>query len=415
MTAPPTASVPTALDGIRVLDLTDELGAYAGRLLADLGAEVIRIEPPQGSPTRRTAPIVAMPGLAPVSAFDRFVNAGKRSVTLDLCRPEARPVVAKLLATADLVIQSPVHVLSVIGFDTDSLRELNPSLSQILVSPFGLGDEPGWQPADDLVVMAAGGLLHLGGYPDVGPVAAYGGQSRFAASIFAAVAAITALLQRDLTGTGIVLDVSAQECVAQALEDSAATYALTGKVRERQGDVPREAGTGVYPCADGYVSMVAGRLGTAKAWAALVAWMNESGVPGAQLLLGDDWQRFEFRQTPEAISEFARLFRLFAGSRTKNDLYIGAQSRMIALSPVSTVEDLFSNAQLEYRRFFTSVQDNELHRPIRYPRAPYSLSGTPPLLPRSAPRLGADNVPLLLEEVGVSVEDYRALVERGVA
>jgi benzylsuccinate CoA-transferase BbsE subunit len=415
MTVPLQGSASTALAGIRVLDLTDELGAYAGRLLADLGAEVIRIEPPQGSPTRRTAPIVALPGYAPVSAFDRFVNAGKRSVTLDLCRPEAGPVLGKLLASTDLVIQSPVHVLSSVGFGTEELRQLNPGLSQIVVSPFGLTNEPGWQPADDLVVMAAGGLLHLGGYPDVGPVAAYGGQSRFAASIFAAVAAITALLQRDLTGEGVMLDVSAQECVAQALEDSAATYALTGKVRERQGDVPREAGTGVYPCADGYVSMVAGRLGTAKAWTALVAWMNETGTPGAQRLLAPDWQRFDFRQTPQAIAEFTRLFGLFAGKRTKEELYTQAQARMIALSPVSTVEDLFTNAQLQHRGFFTWVQDDELHRPICYPRAPYSLSATPPLAPRSSPRLGADNVPVLLDEVGVTPEDYRALVERGVA
>jgi benzylsuccinate CoA-transferase BbsE subunit len=415
MAAPPQGPAPAALAGIRVIDLTDELGAYAGRLLADLGADVIRVEPPEGSSTRSTAPLVPVPGRQPVSAFDRFVNAGKRSVTIDSSTAAARPMLAKLLATADLVIQSPGHVLPELGFDADTVRGINRGLSQIVVSPFGIGNEPRWRPADDLVVMAAGGLLHLGGYPDVGPIAAYGGQSRFAAAIFAAVAAITALLQRDLTGEGVLLDVSAQECVAQALEDSAATYALTGKVRQRQGDVPREAGTGVYGCSDGYVSMVAGRLGTAKAWTALVHWMNEAGTPGAGKLLEDDWQRFEFRQTPEAIAEFTRLFALFASGRNKDELYKEAQSKMIALSPVSTVDDLFENEQLEHRRFFATVQDDELQLPIRYPRAPYRMSVTPPLDPRSAPQLGADNAAVMQNGDDATLAEPPVMVEGGAA
>jgi benzylsuccinate CoA-transferase BbsE subunit len=409
-----TAPATSPLADIRVIDLADELAAYASRLLGDLGAEVIRIEPPGGSSVRHTAPIVSARGRRVISAFDRFVNSGKRSVTLDLSAPEAVLILERLLASADLVIESSAPVLEEHGFDSDRLRALNPGLCRVIVTPFGLGRSPSWSPVNDLMVLGAGGLLHLGGYPDVGPVAAYGGQSRFAASIFAAAAAMTAVLQRDIGGHGVTMDVSAQECVAQALEDSAATYALTGRVRERQGEQPREAGTGIYQCRDGYVSMVAGRLGTARAWVALVNWLNEENSPGAAELLEEHWRDFSFRQKPEAIAAFTRIFQAFTAERDKRDLYREAQARMIALSPVSTVDDLFENEQLRFREFFVDVEDDEFDRMLRYPSGPYRLSSTPPSTPRPAPALGQDTVAVLIDELGMTTADYQNLAERGI-
>lgn len=262
--------------------------------------------------------------------------------------------------------------------------------------------------------MADGGLLHLGGYPDVGPVVAYGGQSRFAASIFAAVATVSAIIHRDITGEGGVYDVSAQECVAQALEDSAATYSLTGRVRERQGDRPREAGTGVYACRDGFVSMVAGRLGTAKAWTALIGWLNEEKSPGAEELLDERWSDFSFRQSEEGVEAFQRIFENFTSTRDKSDLYTHAQARMIALSPVNTVTDLMTNRQLMSRGFFVEVPDPDFDRALVYPRPPYRLSRTPATDPRPAPRAGEDNVPVFVDELGLTPGEYLSLVERGV-
>jgi benzylsuccinate CoA-transferase BbsE subunit len=270
---------------------------------------------------------------------------------------------------------------------------LKPDLCRVIVTPYGLDHQPAWPRTDDLLVMASGGLLHLGGYPDLGPVAAYGGQSRFAASIFAAVAAMAALLQRDLDGSGSTYDVSAQECVAQALEDSAATYALTGRVRERQGDRPREAGSGVYPCRDGYVSLIAGRLGTARAWAALVKWLNEAGADGASELLEPRWSTFDFRQSDGAIEEFGRIFLSFAATRDKLELYTEAQARMIALSPVSTIADVLANPQLHARDFFVDVRERE--GVVTFPGAPYRMSATPVAGPGPAPTAGANTVELL--------------------
>lgn len=391
-------SNPAALDGVRIVELGGELSAYSGRLLGDLGAEVVRVEPPEGSTIRSSEPLVMM-GDEVVSAFERFVNAGKRSVVIDTTAPSGIDELRALLATADIVIESGAPSLAELGIDADELRSLRPGIGHVIVTPYGADHPAPWGDSDDLLLMASGGLLHLGGYPDLGPVVAYGGLSRFAASIFGAVAALAALLEAEQSGASTSYDVSAQECVAQALEDSAVTYALTGRVRERQGDRPREAGSGVYACRDGYVSMIAGRLGTARAWTNLVAWLNESGSEGAAELLEPRWSQFEYRQSAEAIDRFGEIFGAFTAKRSKHELYDAAQSRMIALSPVATIDDVLANPQLESRDFFVDVHDGSA-RSIRFPRAPYRLSVTRAADPRPAPALGEAS----LAELGVAVQ-----------
>lgn len=385
-----------ALDGMVVVDLTDALGAYASRLLADLGAEVWRFEVSDEMRTDGIPPLVSV-SQGTVSAFDLFVNANKTIV--DARTAAGSQQLRDILGRADAVIQSPGDVLDALGYTRDELRQSNPRLSITTVSAFGLEDDPTWIPVDDLIIMAAGGLLHLGGYPDLGPVVASGAQSRMAASIFAAVATLAAAIAQDRDDVGIDYEVSAQECIAQALEDSAATYALTGRVRERQGDQPREAGSGVYPCLDGYVSMIAGRLGTARAWSALVKWMNDEHSPGAEELLDDLWSTFEFRQSPEAIARFAEVFSDFTSSRGKDALYREAQARMIALSPVNTIEEVLANEQLHARGFFVPVEIQD-HRVVPFPRAPYRMSATPPKNPRVVDRRVEDPPLFVSQEAG---------------
>jgi len=124
------------------------------------------------------------------------------------------------------------------------------------------------------------GCCWLGGYPDAEPVAPFGGQSTIATAIYGAVAVLLALIAREADGEGETIEVSSQEVITQALETSIPEFELLGKVRRRLGDVPREAGTGVFACADGFVSMVAGRLGTAGAWKRLMEWLQQEGVRG---------------------------------------------------------------------------------------------------------------------------------------
>lgn len=401
------------LAGIRVIDLADPLGAYGGRLMADLGAEVIRIEPVSGRSSVDRVPFFLAVSSPPVSVFERFVNAGKKSVTLDIAAPEAESVLTALLASADVLIESPVAVLSAAGWSPERVSAINPSLIRVQVSPYGSETDESQSPTDDLVLLGAGGLLAMGGYPDVGPVAVYGQQTTYMASIFAAVAAIAGLIGRHRTGDALHADVSVQECVAQALEESVVRYAMTGEVRSSQGDVAKEAGTGCYRCADGYISMVAGRLGTAPAWASLVKWLIECDSE-ATVLSEEQWSRFDFRQRPESVETFRRIFEKFASTRSAQELYRGAQERGIALSPVNNLAAVRDDAQLIDRKFFVDIEDPELGTTVTYPGLPYQMSGTPLRGPRPAPRRGADNVEIFTEDVGLSHDELESLTARGV-
>jgi benzylsuccinate CoA-transferase BbsE subunit len=381
-----------ALTGFRVLDLANELAAYASRLLGDLGADVIRVEPPGGSRTRSMEPLLDGPNGHEFSAFDAFVNAGKRSVTLDLGTAPGRALFRRLATSADVVIETYAESRARdLGLDHATLAAANPRLVHVSVTPFGRDRTSPDVDDDDLTIMAAGGLLHFGGYADSEPVVAWGGQARNAASLFAAVATLVALFNRETSGEGSWIDVSAQECVAQALEDSVPTYEMTGRIRRRLGPEAAEAGSGVYACADGYVSMIAGRVGTAKAWRSLVEWLIEAGVPGALALREDRWSTIAYRQTAPAIEEFSGVFGRFTRARGRLDLYREAQRRGIALSPVNDISQLLEDPQLASRGFWVEVPEPELGREVTFPGPPYRLSRTPARAGRPAPSIGADD------------------------
>lgn len=354
------------LSDVRVIDVTDEYGAYGGRLLAGLGASVLRIGRASTEPSPPLSPIYRR-GEDELSLFDEWVNAGTTPIDLDIDSDEGRTAFSQLVESADVLLDSSN------GMEPGAWDDLNPRLIHVVASPFGWGRSPDMNPVDDLIVMGAGGLLHLGGYPDTGPVGAFGQQSAIASGIFAAVAAIVGLIEREKTGKGSAADVSAQEAVAQALEDSFPAFALTGEVRGPQGEDAREAGTGIYACQDGYVSMVAGRLGTARAWSSLVEWICADNPAGAELL-GDEWSEFSFRQSREGNDRFRRIFEEFASKHPKAWLYREGQSRGIAVSPVSTIDDLLTDEQLAERGFLVDARFPNLDSTVTVPGPPYRFS-----------------------------------------
>jgi len=395
MQAPATAA---ALTGIRVLDLTTNYAAYAGRLLADLGADVVRVEPPEGSPVRSLAPCQTGPAGAPLSFAHAFLDAGKRSVTVDLMTSAGRELLAELAASSDAMIETPAagatdHI------DFELVRQRNPGLVLVSISAFGRdGPYAGYQ-ATDLTLLAAGGLLSLGGYADSEPLAVQGEQAMLASGIYGAIAVLTALYERTQTGKGCWIDVSGQECVAFALEDAVAEWSINAHVRRRLGDGAREAGTGIYPCKDGHISMVAGRLGTANAFVTLTQWVAASEVPGGASLLEPQWQNFKFRQSREGIARFAEIFGAFCRTRGKQELYREGQARQIAIAPVNTVADVLEDAQLAANSYFRPQFERNSGRDITFPGPPYRLSRTPARLRGAAPKLGEHNRELVDREL----------------
>jgi benzylsuccinate CoA-transferase BbsE subunit len=393
-----------------VVDATDASGAYCGRLLADLGADVVRIEAPSGDPMRHHEPIVRTASGEIVSCFERFVNLNKRSVTLDVTDDDGRDLVKRLLGRCDVLVDTPgPDDVTSHGFASKELEALNPDLVRVSISSFGLEGPYSQYVSDDLVTIASSGLLSLGGYEDTPPINVYGNQTYFAESIFGAVGALLGLLARAQDATARRIDVCGQEVMANALEDALPEYDITGSIRRRFGDRAREAGSGTFACADGFVTMVAGRLGTAAAWTSLVGWLNEVGTEGADQLLDQRWNDHSFRQQRESITYFAEVFERFAATRSKRDLYREAQARRIALAPVNTFSDVLADPQLADRDFFETVTDPFTGLGMIYPGRPYRIDGLGPLVVRPAPTPGEHTREVFERMLGVPAGELHYL------
>ena len=165
---------------------------------------------------------------------------------------------------------------------------------------------------------------------------------------------------------------------------------------------------------DGYISMVAGRLGTATAFKTLVQWIAESGTPGGGALLDERWQDFKFRQSPEGIAGFAEVFTRFCASRGKQELYREGQARQIAIAPVNSVADIVDDPQLRANGFFRSLHDGALKRDLTVPGPPYRLARTPASLRNAACASGAHNRAVYVDELGLSEGDLCTLTSAGI-
>jgi benzylsuccinate CoA-transferase BbsE subunit len=405
------ASPGTVLSSVKVVDWTDQTGAYAGRLLADLGADVVRIEVMGDQEAWPQERLAAGPDRPPVSALERYVNLNKRSIRLNPGTRSGQDLLRELLDRADIVITS--------GAAAHRWQEAGHSLrpggtgTHVSVSPFGDYGEGSTLLADDLVTLAAGGLLSLGGYPDGEPVAVYGNQTFFAGGINAAIGALLGVLAVDAGQPPADIDVSVQAVMASALEDAAAEFDLTGVVRRRTGDGLREAGTGTFACADGWIVIVAGKLGTAEAWDSLVTWLCEKGAAGAEALKAPEWSTLEHRRRPDSIAAFHQVMESATAGATRQELYAELQGRRIAAAPVNGIADLLADPQLAAREFFRPVRDDCAGAEITYPGPPYRLDGYAELHWAPAPAPGEDTGPVLREWLNASDQRLAGLRNDG--
>jgi benzylsuccinate CoA-transferase BbsE subunit len=383
---------PTALAGIRVLDLTGETAAYCGKLLADMGADVILVEPPNGNALRAVPPFIGGEAGPERGLTHLYYNTSKRGITLDLDRPDGQALFRRLAATADLVIEAErPGTMAARGLDYAALASLNPALVLTSVTPFGQTGPYSLFEGEDLVALALGGFLLISGYPDAAPTRIHGNQAFLTAATYAAVGSMLAILDAEATGQGQHVDVSIQESVTMALENTAQFYDLEGKVRRRSGLTQRYTGAGLFPSNDGYVYVFVGGLAAGRFWDALVDWLEESGAEGAARLRGERWQERAFREGDEARRIFGEVFAPFAAARGRMELYYDAQRRRIPLSPVATAADVAENRQLRHRGFMVPVAHPETGRIIEMPGAPVVLSATPWRIQRPAPRVGEHN------------------------
>lgn len=409
--------VAQALEGVQVLDLTGETGQYCGKLLAQLGASVILVEPPSGSDVRRSGPFLKQQPHIEHSLTFAYFNQGKRGICLDLDLEDGQRLLRELAAHADVVLESAAAgVMARRGLDYAALAVLNPRLVMTSVTPFGQSGPYVDYVCDDLVASALGGLLYLGGYTDSEPVCAYGNQANLAAAQFAAVGTLIALWEAEGTHDGALgqhVDVSVHECVTMALENAIQFVDLENTVRKRTGGQQRQAGTGVFPCKDGMIYLMAGGIAANRFWASTTQWLIDADVVGAEQLQQAQWNDPTYLASDQAKQIFADIFLPFAANRSKAELYQEGQRRRIPVCPVSTPADLLENRQLAYRQHFQRHPHPYSGETLTAPGAPYRLAVTPWQAGRPAPRLG-EHTSEVLSELGYDWQAQQIWLQAGV-
>ena len=303
------ASMPAALAGLRVLDLSGAMGNYAGKLFADMGADVILVEPPGGTELRREPPFIAdEPGIERSLDF-AYQNTSKRGICLDLDTASGQRLLRDLAATADLVIETaPPGWMAARGVGYEDLARVRPQIVVASITPFGQTGPYAQMRATDLVGLAMGGLLYMGGYRDAAPTQAHGDQALKCAAMYGAVAAMLAVTEAELTGQGQHVDISMQESVTLALENAAQTYDLEGAIRKRPLGDQRFAGYGLFECKDGYIFLGSRGIGNSPAWTRSLQWFKDEGMEGVDRLFGPEWSDLEYLKGDEAREVFGELF-----------------------------------------------------------------------------------------------------------
>jgi len=423
---------PLALSDIRVLDLAGEPGWYCGKLLAELGADVIKIEPPGGDPGRRIGPFYHDEVDPQKSLYFFAHNTSKRSITLDIAAADGQALFRRLAATADVVIEAfPLGFLDSLGLGYQALTHVKPDI--ILASITGFGQ---WGPhsqfkGPDIVAVAMSGIMFLAGFPDDPPNCPYGNQSHYCASIQAATGILTALLHRDRTGEGQQVEVSMQEALSMNQETAIQYWDIRRELRSRVGNERRMPGIGVYECQDGYLMFFVGVPGFGAPWPVLIQWMAEEGMAEdldspewreilgqmdlrlvAELFFGHDPELAE--QWRPRMSHIDAILDRFVRAQSTQAMYEEAQRRGLLVAPCNTPEDVVQNPQLNYRQWLTSVDHPELAAAIVYSGPPYRLSGTPWRLRRRPPLIGEHNDEVYCQELGLSERELAALSGAGV-
>lgn len=393
-TAPaPAPAVSRPLDGIRVLDLTGEMGPLSTRLMAGMGGDVIRIEPPAGHPTRRRAPFHGNLPRPDRSLYWMGINAGKRGVTLGLHTADGRALFRRLAATADFVVESlPVGELNRAGLGAAELRAINPRLIVTSISAYGQSGPKAGDRGTDLIGMAAGGLMFLCGDRDRPPVRVTVEQGYAQAGLHAAAATMVALHRRHATGEGCHVDVSMQEAVTWTLANNRLHWPASGIISHRTGG-GRAFGSGgtrlVYPTSDGFISF----MRRPEGHIALQAWLDDAGVDLSFRI--DGWQGkplYGDGAPPE--DEVAQLDAALAGffaQGKKGDLNREGQARGLIIAAVATPADLLASEHLRVRGFWEEIYHPELQMTLPYPGAPFKLAVAPWRTGGRAPTLGEHN------------------------
>jgi benzylsuccinate CoA-transferase BbsE subunit len=403
------------LKGFRMLDFTDDKGALCGKIFADMGADVIKVEPLDGCGTRRIPPFLEDRPSADTSLYFLAYQAGKRSITANLECADARAALVELARKSDFVVESfPVGYMDRIGAGYEDLSKVNPRLIYTSITPFGDSGPGKDYKAYDIVSWAAGGAMYLMGEEGRPPLQMSLPQAGLHAGAEAAVASLLAHYAREREGQGQHVVVSMQACVVWTLMNEQAMPILHGDYLRRSGVFTGALGARrkfVFRCSDGYVTcLVIGGPGGAASTRALVAWMAEKGL-AADWMNTKDWVTWTpgafMKVTDEDLEQIGDLedrTERFFMTMDRREIYAEALKRRILLAPLANMADIADDPQLKARNFLVPVEHDTLGRTLTFPGPFAKLSETPMGAARRSPTLGEHNCDVYQELLGFGAE-----------
>lgn len=388
-----TSEVSPPLDGVRVIEVAGLASAFAGRQLAELGAEVILVEPPAGAPSRHRMPYLGgQPGIER-SLHHLHYNAGKRSVVLDLESADDADRLRRLVAGADALIESAaIGAMDDLGLGYEDLSLLNPALHYVTVTPFGQDGPLARYRGNDLIAAAASGVTYLNGFPEDPPNTPGAEQAFHMASLAAVSTLLVALVGREHGAGGHRIDVSIQEAMSIATIQTANAnyYHWHQQIPKRVGVGSTLSARSLFPCADGQWISFTVPIGAPAIWPNFTSWLEEEGLidPGDERFV-DASVRSEH---PELV---AQMVEQICARHPREYVFSEGQRRRMLTMPVNTAEDLVEDEHLKAREFFATASVPQLATEVTDVSPCYRFSATPARRAMVAPALGADDASLL--------------------
>ena len=414
-----------ALGPYRALDLTEGGYNWCGKVLADLGADVIKVEPPGGSPTRYHWPLYPGQEQPDRSWYWETYCFNKRGITLDITKPEGADVLKRLAADTDFLMQSwGLDYMESLGLGFEELSKVNPRLVVASMTPFGESGPHANYKATDLVSWAMGGMAYISGEPDRPPVRISFPQAELHAGAQAAIGSMCAFWKARNGGEGQVVEVSTQVSVFWTMMNASQFPQLEGYNVERNGAYNKNGDLDVlaiFPCKDGYVSYtLAGGMHGFR-MEGLVRWMDEEGFT-PDVMKEMDWEKWggwdvdgaPGEKEQQEINTVVEYIRRFFMTKTREELFDGAIQEKVLLAPCNAVDDVLGDVQLRARGYWLKADTPGHEQPLRYAGRYISMPECPISFRRRAPGVGEHNREVFVDELGLGEEEFESMRESGV-
>ena len=398
-----------ALSSLKIVEVGEMVSApYCSKLLADMGADVIKIERPgAGDRSRTRGPFPGDKSNPETSGLFLYLNTNKRGVTLDITNPDGFEIFEKLVAGADILIHNVTPPdMDRIGLNYDRMRRVNPKLIMTSILPFGLTGPYRNYRAEDLTIWCAGGVCVLNGggpeHPELPPLKTAGHQAGYQGGVHGATATLAAAFAQLRDHDGQHVEVSVQESIASQLEMTFEYWPYQKMIASRHGQKPVQPAE-MMRCKDGYIY--------------LCCIFEHHWRSFVEIMGNPEWADEEiFSDGPKRAQNWDALkifLEEWVGQQSVLDLYRKAQSKRVPFAPVSTMSDLLDSEHLKEREFFVEIAQPAAGT-HKYPGAPVKFSRTPWEIRMPAPMLGQHNAEIFGGRLGMTSAHIKELTQKGV-